>query len=144
MTPALERLLARLEGVKQLGPGSWMTRCCVHQERTPSLHITEFRDGTTLFYCFGCGADGQDVAEAAGIPIAHFFPPRDTPDWGRAGGSLPRPPPQDLLAAAAHEALIVAMATETQWRGEDLSLEEEDRLMLAVLRLREFAERVAA
>ena len=33
--------------------GGWMALCPAHEEKTPSLHISEGKDGKPLFHCFG-------------------------------------------------------------------------------------------
>ena len=141
MSAGIGRLLSRLERVRAKGDSSWTALCPVHNERTPSLSIKLLPDGTVLMHCFGCGANGQQVAEALGIPLSDLFPPRphDTPDGpGRRGPYTGNT--RNLLAAAVHEALIVVIAMEDVWRrGEKRSLEDEDRIVKAVKRLREFA-----
>lgn len=84
------------------------------------------------------------AAEALGIPLSELFPPspRDTPEGPGGRGPYIRNT-RDLLAAARHEALIVVLALEAHWRGEDLSLEDEDRVFEAVRRLRRFAYDIA-
>jgi len=134
----IDRLLSALKRVRAKGDGaSWMASCPVHAEKTPSLSIKLEQDGTMLMHCFGCCANGVQVAEALGIPVSDLFPPHphDTP--GRRGPYTGNT--RNVLAAAAHEALIVVIAMEDVWRGEDLSPSDKDRVFEAVLRLRELA-----
>jgi len=35
ITTPIDKLLPRLEGVKQRGPGSWIARCPSHQDHSP-------------------------------------------------------------------------------------------------------------
>ena len=52
----LDLVLQRLDGVRRSGSG-WSARCPAHDDRHPSLSVTE-RDGTILFYCHaGCTQD---------------------------------------------------------------------------------------
>ena len=67
----LERFLERLEKVRKSGKG-YVACCPVHKDRNPSMTITE-KDGKVLCYCFSCGANGQQVAEAIGLPYAALF-----------------------------------------------------------------------
>lgn len=143
VTISIDYLLGRLRHVRQSGSGqNWMACCAVHEDRTPSLSIKALADGTILMHCFGCGANGQEVCEALGIPVHSIMPPRprDGPDGpgGSRGVAYPWWRQRNLLSTAAHEALIVALYMESHWRGEDTSYEDEDRVMLAVQRLREF------
>jgi hypothetical protein len=136
----IDRLLSTLQRVRAKGDSSWTALCPCHQDKTPSLHVNELPDGTVLAHCFGCDANGQKVAEALGIPLSDLFPPRphDTPDGPGGRGPYTRDT-RNLLAAVAHEALIIAVAMEAEWRGEEHSLEDEDRVFEAVRRLREIA-----
>jgi hypothetical protein len=67
----LEQFLERLEKVRKSGKG-YAACCPVHKDRNPSMTITE-KDGKVLCYCFSCGANGQQVAEAIGLPNAALF-----------------------------------------------------------------------
>ena len=51
-----DKLLSRLEGVKQTGPDRWLSRCPAHDDRSPSLAVREV-DDRLLLHCFaGCSA----------------------------------------------------------------------------------------
>jgi CHC2-type zinc finger protein len=137
-----DRLLSALERVRAKGESKWVALCPVHAEKTPSLSIDLLPDGTVLAHCFGCGANGQQVAEALGIPVCDLFParPYDTPSG--PGGRAPlhrHRHVQNILTAAAHEATVLVVAMEAQRQGQELSREDEDRVFLALHRLRESA-----
>lgn len=61
----LEQALARLQGVKGGRGGKWMARCPVHDDRHPSLLITEKEafPGEPYFHCFA-GCDFRAIQEA--------------------------------------------------------------------------------
>jgi hypothetical protein len=67
----LERFLERLENVRKYGKG-YRACCPVHKDRDPSMSITE-KDGKVLAYCFSCGATGEAVADALGLPMSALF-----------------------------------------------------------------------
>lgn len=49
--------IARALGGKRSGRG-WMARCPAHEDRTPSLAISEGNDAQPLVHCFGgCSQD---------------------------------------------------------------------------------------
>lgn len=73
---AIESFLNQLQKVKRRGHGKWSACCPVHNDRTPSLTISD-DNGMVLIHCFGCGASGNDVARALGVDISELFPPRD-------------------------------------------------------------------
>lgn len=46
---------ADLVHARSAGRGRWMARCPAHDDRSPSLNISEGRDGRVLLHCFaGC------------------------------------------------------------------------------------------
>ena len=55
-------------GGRQNGEG-YMCRCPAHDDRTPSLSVSEAEDGTVLFYCFaGCSqAEVMDALTRQGL-----------------------------------------------------------------------------
>ena len=77
---SLDRVLAALArlnlAVRPSPGGQVMAQCPAHDERTPSLHVTwrpGQRGGFTLLHCFGCGAKGQELADALGLSLADLF-----------------------------------------------------------------------
>ena len=84
----LERVLARLEGVRRVGKG-WVAKCPAHPDKNPSLSMGVGIDGRVLLKCFsGCSLDA--ILAALGLGVKDLFP--EEPDlwrWTRA----PKPPP---------------------------------------------------
>lgn len=63
--------LDRLEGVHLRGAGKWSARCPAHQDKSPSLSITQASD-RILIHCFaGCG--GTAIVAAIGLTMADLF-----------------------------------------------------------------------
>jgi hypothetical protein len=79
----IEKFLARLPDHKRSGKG--FKACCpAHEDRNPSLSISEADDGTVLLKCFaGCAT--EDVVAAMRLDMADLFP---------AQQELPRPASQ--------------------------------------------------
>ena len=79
----LEKVLARLEGVKRVGRG-WVARCPAHPDRNPSLSVGVGADGRVLLKCFA-GCDLHAILDAIGLEVRDLFP--GEPDrwrWSRA------------------------------------------------------------
>jgi len=72
---ATNTLLARLEGVRQLGPDRWKARCPAHQDKTPSLSIRQ-ADNRILLFDFG-GCEVSDILAAIGLTWRDICPERD-------------------------------------------------------------------
>jgi putative DNA primase/helicase len=68
---AAEKLVERLEGVHGSGP-KWSARCPAHDDRNPSLAITEKANGDALVHCHaGCSVD--EVVVAVGLEVRDLF-----------------------------------------------------------------------
>jgi hypothetical protein len=74
-------LLPRLEAVRPRGAGKWSARCPSHQDRSPSLSITE--TGTRiLLHCFS-GCDTAQIVAALGFSLRDLFADARTPHGHR-------------------------------------------------------------
>ena len=67
----LEEFASRFDKAKRVRSGYYV--CCpVHEDKSPSATLTE-KEGKILGHCFGCGANGVDMARAVGVsPMALF------------------------------------------------------------------------
>jgi hypothetical protein len=86
-----------------LTPG--LQRCPAHEDRGPSLSVTQAADGRWLVHCFAGCAPGAVVA-ALGLSFADLAP-HDQPFRPRV---LPPPPPATDSAAILAQALAMARA----------------------------------
>lgn len=117
----LQNVLSRLDKVKTAGSNKWKACCPAHNDRSPSLAITETSDGTVLLKCWaGCSA--QLVVEAIGLELRHLFP---SSQRERSGPSK---------AAINHERTIYLIGAEQLQKGE-LTGEDLERFYLAKQRL---------
>jgi hypothetical protein len=73
-----EALLERFHGVQRSGTG-WTAKCPAHEDRNPSLSISE-GDGRILLHCHA-GCTPEAVCDAAGVEMWELF---------ADGGSMPR------------------------------------------------------
>lgn len=73
-SPAAEKVLDRLEGVKPLGSG-WVARCPAHEDDDPSLKVDVDDVGKVLLHCH-TGCTTTDVVAAMGLEMSDLFPPR--------------------------------------------------------------------
>lgn len=127
-------LLARLDGVKQTGPGRWLAKCPAHEDKRPSLTIRELDDGRVLLHDFGgCGTDA--VLASVGLEMAHLFPEKVAGTSHLHAGTRKPFPASDILRAVAHEVHVAACAAVELAEGRPLNAEDHDRLSLAVRRL---------
>lgn len=74
------RVAAALGGARRCGDG-WLCRCCVHEDRNPSLSLRDGPDGKLLMFCFA-GCSYRDIVgelRLRGLVGA----PRQSSDRGR-------------------------------------------------------------
>lgn len=140
MTP-VERLLSRLEGVREVGPFRWVGLCPAHQDRIPSLSVRAAGD-CVLVHCFA-GCEVHDILTAVGLtlrdlferPLGHHRPPlRDRRHVHAA---------REALKLLAHESLVVLVAAQNLARGIEIGDDGRARLGLAVERINAAREMAA-
>ena len=74
MTP-IEKLLEKLPDAKPSGKG-WSARCPAHEDRQPSLSISEGDDGKALVMCHA-GCETEAICASLGLRLADLMPPTD-------------------------------------------------------------------
>jgi hypothetical protein len=126
----IDIMLGRLDGVKQIRPDRWQARCSAHDDRSPSLAISETPDGTILLKCWaGCAADA--IVRALGLELKDLFPPRF--DYqATSKGKAPRYSASEVVKTAVTEATIIALGYRALQRGEELSQPDQGRVELAI------------
>jgi len=134
---AVDKLLSRLDGVKQTGTGRWIAKCPSHEDRRPSLSIREVEDGMVLVHCFtGCG--GAEVIAAAGLEFSDLYPERLPAHDYHKGARRPAHA-EDVLRCVAFESLLTATAASNLAQGYELTEQDRQRLWTAVERLQRAA-----
>jgi putative DNA primase/helicase len=75
---AVSRVLSRLSGVKPTSNG-WLAICPVHEDHTPSLHITERPEDLSVgLHCYA-GCDSKAVVAALGLTFSDLYVDADKP-----------------------------------------------------------------
>ncbi len=133
-----EKLLSRLEDVRENSPGRWMAKCPGHDDRSPSLSIRETDDGRILMHDFA-GCDAQSVLAAIGLTFSDLY---DRPLSHHAQPTRNRIPARDLIGMIDHEALIVGMIGASMLENKKIDAETWDRLATAVRRIGEVRDYV--
>lgn len=130
------RLLSRLEGVRQLRPDRWQAKCPAHDDKTPSLSITQV-DDRILLYCF-TGCEVSAILSAMGLTWADICPPRDVP-YRQAMADIHHrqrraQEEREAMPAArrAHASWVIAIAAADKRRGIQHDLWDRATLALAV------------
>ncbi len=130
---SIDTLISRLEGVKETGAGKYLSRCPSHDDRSPSLAISEGDDGRVLLHCFA-GCETEDVLFAVGLTFADVMPERIGQDHAYKPVRN-RISPRDALATLDHESLVVAIIGADILEHKEIDDETWDRLGVAVNRI---------
>lgn len=127
-------LLSRLNRVKQTGRGRWVACCPAHEDKNPSLAITETDDGKTLIHCFA-GCSVYDVLFSVDLKVNDLFP--GSSGMLRNALKTERMPFSyaDALRCISFEAILAATAAGNIANGMSLTDIDKARLMLASKRI---------
>lgn len=114
-----DKILPLLEKVREKGPSSWLACCPAHDDKNPSLGITE-KDGVVLLHCFSGNCSVFDIVQAVGLEASDLFPEKI-----KIEGSPPikkkRFPAELVLAALGEEMTIVELGLMTLSKGHQLN-----------------------
>ena len=125
----VEKVLDRLEGVRESN-GSWKALCPAHEDREPSLSVSEGDDGRVLLRCFA-SCENQEIVAALGLEMKDLFEHRN----GQGGGgsyTSSETRSTDQPATLENYAAYVGLPVEFL---ESLSLEQYYRLGKPAVRI---------
>ena len=131
----IENILSRLNKVKRISDGKWTACCSAHEDKTPSLAITQVPDGRILMHCFG-GCDTGSIMEAMGLSLGDLFPEGAKDNHLYGATPWRRGQRKSKEKTLEKEKLILDMADADRAKGRKLSQKDLDRERLAFERLR--------
>lgn len=137
----IDRLLSRLERVRQTAPDRWVMPCPAHQDRSPSLSVRETPEGTVLIRCFA-GCDTEAVLDAIGLTFGDLFPHNGAPRPHRVPPGKTRIPASDLVLMLEQEALVVGLVGAYLVEQKPLPSTDWQRLAQAVGRITTLASHI--
>jgi hypothetical protein len=123
----IDTLLSRLDKVRG-GNGRWMAQCPAHEDRDPSLSVSEV-DDRILLHCHA-GCEVYDVLNAIGLEVGDLFA-EPLADHVKQVRAADRYSAIDLLRLLDRESLIVVLVAEAMARGEPLDDDGRARLWTA-------------
>lgn len=127
----IEKLLSRLQRVREVGPGKWTASSPTREDRHPSLAIRELPDGRVLVHDFG-GDSAAEIVAAVGLTLSDLFPAPIGHHLPKARVTFPALP---ALRALAFEARFVFECAATMASGAALSVDDMARLQVAAERI---------
>lgn len=126
----IELLLDRLDVVRQVRPDRWTARCPAHDDRSPSLAVTEGDDGKVLIKCWaGCSPDA--IVSSLGLELRDLFP-RSIEYRTSNRPKAPRYSASEVLKTAITESTILELGFRALASGQPLSLQDQGRVWLAI------------
>jgi len=131
----LQRLLSRLEQVRQKGSNNWIACCPGHTDRSPSLSIKQAGD-RVLIHCFA-GCEPGAVLSAVGLTLADLFDQPTVSHHPPLENFLRRRNNQarEALVALSHETRVLRNLAEQIYAGFNLDPAERERLKLVMDRI---------
>ena len=135
---SIDTLISRLDRVKETGNGKYLACCPAHDDRSPSLAITD-DEGRVLLHCFSC-CDPESVLDALGLTFSDLYP---EPLGNHFKPSKQRVSPREILATLDHESLVVAIIGADFIKRQSLDESTWQRLAKAVNRINSARAQVA-
>lgn len=83
----LDKVLSCLDKVKPAGANKWKACCPAHDDKSPSLAITETSKGTVLLKCW-TGCTTQSILTAIGLEFRDLFPGSSTARRGPSAAAV--------------------------------------------------------
>ncbi|NMZ80794.1 virulence-associated protein E [Pseudomonas mandelii] len=123
MMPA-HKLLSRLDNVREVKMGKWTACCPAHDDKDPSMNITEVEDGKLLVKCWA-GCSVTEILASVELELRDLFP-----DCGSKPRRL-----GPSRAAIERERMVHLIGQSLIAQGAELSEEDRHRFELACDRL---------
>jgi hypothetical protein len=108
-----------------------MACCPAHEDKSPSMRVTQ-RDGKILLHCMaGCVPD--DILAAIGLRWSDLFDDQQQAAYNAAVAQRTRLP---AINQFEHERTIIRLAVYELKQGRTLSIEDQSRVKIAMERVR--------
>jgi hypothetical protein len=133
---SVDTLLSRLNKVRNHGKGQFMAQCPCHADKTASLSIKDMGDGRILINCFA-SCDTYSILQSVGLDWQDVLPESS------AGEHKPVKQiiyPSEALKLIQFETRIVLVAAYDLKKNKALTLDEIERLEVAMQRINKAVE----
>lgn len=117
----LDKVLSCLDKVKPAGANKWKACCPAHDDKSPSLAISETSSGVVLLKCFA-GCTTSEIVSAVGLELRDLFPGKKKERHGPSNKAM------------EHEQLVYRIGQALIEQGK-LEGEDVERFNLAKKRL---------
>jgi hypothetical protein len=127
----ITNILSKLKKVVTKPNDTWMACCPAHQDKSPSLSISQSNDGKILLYCFA-GCSIEEITDALGIDLSQLFPDSHF-NRSEYYHQLKQSQYKEILS---NEKMIVAIAEAEVKRNQELGSKDRARHLLALSRIK--------
>jgi DNA primase len=128
----INNLLNKLNKVKRTSTNQYIACCPAHDDKSPSLSITDKGDGKILINCYaGCGT--EDVLDSIGMSFEDIMPPKVIEH--KVAPIKQKVYASDALKVIQLESRIVIMAAYELKRNKPMTEQDLARLELAMERI---------
>jgi len=134
----IEVILSKLEKVSRKGKDSYMACCPAHDDKTPSLALSELADGRILIKCFA-GCETLEVLQAVGLEMGSLFPDGGLGDfkgWQQLEDQRDSAKAKKQNDALTLDRTVLAIAESDRRAGMRLSAKDLEREQQAYLKVR--------
>jgi len=135
----ITELLSRLDKVKSKGTNKWVAACPAHNDKTPSLAITDI-NGKILINCFS-GCHAIDIVQSVGLDMCDLFPEGGQSDF-KGFIQLQREIATKKLNSESNaiedERVVLKLAESMRAKGQKLSQADLNKEKEAYLKIKEF------
>ena len=137
----IDQILNKLDKVRKSGKG-YSARCPAHEDKNPSLLLSELPDGRILIKCLA-GCSGQEILQNIGLSLSDLYPQNGL-GYYRSLANIDKEIQQKkankVIDKKNHYELILSLAKSKRESGEKLSDDEMRQEKQAFLALREFTK----
>jgi len=123
----INQLITNLDKARKTGDGKWLACCPAHEDRSPSLGITQADNGKILIHCFA-GCDVSNIVSSIGLELADLMP--ETAQY-KKGTKPPKFNKYELFDRLAFEVIILSLAFRQLLNGKELSPDDLARTLKA-------------
>ena len=129
MKADVNKILSLLSKVKSTGNNTWMACCPAHDDKSPSMTISDYSDNI-LIHCFS-GCTPIDILESIGLDFSDLFPDKNYTE--KSKGAVFNA--YDVLEALSTETSIVYITASKMFDTKEISNEDWLRLKVSVQRI---------
>jgi len=127
----ITHILSQLSKVMSRSNDRWMACCPAHEDKSPSLSITQSSDGKILLHCFA-GCTIEEITDALGLSLNKLFPDNgfNNRDYHH---QLKQSQYKEILF---NEQVVVAIAKSEIKKNHRLNEKDTARHLLALSRIK--------